>query len=386
MELLKLDRNTYLPESTVERWKSLIWTERFSEFGEFELVMSDFENAITFLPLGTLLSLRDTSEMMIVDTHDVKYDEQGRRMFVVKGRSASSILDDRDGTLANMHIMSLKNGTQPLTSMTTYEYIKQMISYLNYHNPNATPINSNEDYTMMRMYGAGIDSGPSKQYDLDIYDQGSAYSIIKKWLDRDGQGFGVDRPGYYASDKNLPYNSGGTMGFYVNSGRPYQSNRGMKLNVKADQVDNYSYIQSMRNYKNVAYVITDLNTTPQLSKQYKTKQVTLGMQSATDTPTVYRGFDRKVLTVVQEGLSDDASLNMIQWSLGRNALLANNRITWLDATMANDTVWKYRTHYYLGDVISIQIGSATDTIAMINEVVRTEDENGEFIKPAFVMV
>ena len=96
MDLLILDKDTYLPKKLFERYTSLIWTERFNTCGEFQLTSPRIEETLATFPLGTLVSLRDTTEVMIVETFDIKPNSSdGYPEITIFGRSLDSFLENR---------------------------------------------------------------------------------------------------------------------------------------------------------------------------------------------------------------------------------------------------------------------------------------------------
>lgn len=96
MDLLLLDSTTYYPTALFEGYSSLIWTERFTVSGEFRLTSSRIEETLTALPVGSLISLRDTTEVMMVETYSVgPNNSDGCPEIIVSGRSLDSFLENR---------------------------------------------------------------------------------------------------------------------------------------------------------------------------------------------------------------------------------------------------------------------------------------------------
>ena len=54
---------------------SIMWTERYSDPGEFEIVAPLSSGLLQFLPLGTIISHTNTLEAMIVENHNIKDEE-----------------------------------------------------------------------------------------------------------------------------------------------------------------------------------------------------------------------------------------------------------------------------------------------------------------------
>lgn len=90
----------YMPDpdshsGLIEEYKSLIWTERYQTPGEFELKTSLVMDTMERLPEGQLISIRESREVMMVETHDVAVDDNGYPELTVKGRSLTAFLEHR---------------------------------------------------------------------------------------------------------------------------------------------------------------------------------------------------------------------------------------------------------------------------------------------------
>ena len=70
-------------QSLIEGWSSLIWTERFREAGEFELRTPRVAEHFTQMPEGAAISLLDSREVMLVDTHTIEKNEKGESELVI---------------------------------------------------------------------------------------------------------------------------------------------------------------------------------------------------------------------------------------------------------------------------------------------------------------
>lgn len=89
---------SYIPDRLIEGYNSLIWTERFLDFGEFELRSFDVDGLSQLLPEDTLVSHLETREVMTVETQEINMVGEGadaKPEITIRGRSASSILESR---------------------------------------------------------------------------------------------------------------------------------------------------------------------------------------------------------------------------------------------------------------------------------------------------
>src|SRR5678815_3489985 len=94
MELLTLDANNQ-PKTLVENYDSLIWTERFNTVGDFQIATGRVDEFLTLYPEGTKFTLRESNQVMAVETHQIDRKKNSGAKLFIKGRSYESILDRR---------------------------------------------------------------------------------------------------------------------------------------------------------------------------------------------------------------------------------------------------------------------------------------------------
>src|SRR5690606_27287164 len=82
-------------QEVIDRFESLIWTERYQAYGDFQLDIQSTNDSRTLLKTGMLLAMNESHRVMTVETVEDSVDSEGRKMLSVKGRSIESILEDR---------------------------------------------------------------------------------------------------------------------------------------------------------------------------------------------------------------------------------------------------------------------------------------------------
>lgn len=82
-------------EQVVDDFESLIWTERYSAYGDFELkIHSNLQNRKRFVE-GVRLAINASYRVMTVRTVENNTDTSGQEILTVKGSSLEQILEDR---------------------------------------------------------------------------------------------------------------------------------------------------------------------------------------------------------------------------------------------------------------------------------------------------
>jgi hypothetical protein len=97
VEVYTLDR-LFRRIAVIDQFQSLIWTDRWSTYGDFELVVHDTKALRRLFPTGTRLAMNDSDRVMTVETVEKSRDSEGRSILTVKGRSLEQILEDRVAT------------------------------------------------------------------------------------------------------------------------------------------------------------------------------------------------------------------------------------------------------------------------------------------------
>lgn len=94
MELYILD-DSYKRIEVIDRFESLVWTERFQAIGDFELSLYSTRNVRSLFTYGTKVSINKSNRVMIVDELENKSDVDGRQILTIKGSSIEKALKDR---------------------------------------------------------------------------------------------------------------------------------------------------------------------------------------------------------------------------------------------------------------------------------------------------
>src|SRR5690606_15523294 len=103
MELYTLDEQLRRSD-VVEGYESLIWTERYSAWGDFELVFPSTRQARSLLRVGTRLAFSRSHRVMTVETLENTVDAEGVQLLKVTGRSMEAVLDDRVDSTSLAHL------------------------------------------------------------------------------------------------------------------------------------------------------------------------------------------------------------------------------------------------------------------------------------------
>ena len=113
MELLILDTNL-ISIAVLDIFESLIWTDRYSAYGDFEIYTKVTDETLNILQPDYYIYDFESDHVMVIEDLEIQFDiEEGDRL-IIKGRSAESILDRRIVWGTTVLTGDLQDGIQQL--------------------------------------------------------------------------------------------------------------------------------------------------------------------------------------------------------------------------------------------------------------------------------
>jgi hypothetical protein len=79
----------------IDRYESLIWTQRFQAYGDFELYLPVDPELLSVLSVNSYLRISESDCVMIVENIEFKTDEEEGDHLIISGRSLESLLTRR---------------------------------------------------------------------------------------------------------------------------------------------------------------------------------------------------------------------------------------------------------------------------------------------------
>lgn len=361
MELYTLS-SRFLPKESVGQFTSAIWTERYFSAGDVELVVHAIPSQIDRLSKGTLLGLRGTKEIMMIDTQSV---EDG--LLKVTGSSISKFLDERQAWFTNPEY----DGSDAATRLSAeYTSDTQTAGQLISNAVNALVINPvpygppwgsiNLDWARDKIAGLQLGvvdgNGAPKRLSLPL---GPLYESIQRLAEEEGLGF------------KLYLESARYTGTYVLKFATYRgknrtseqtSNLLIRLSPKLDSLTGVKEINSISNYKNVFYVL------------YK-NEISTHYIPGLPIPT---GFDRRsILVEAPDIFLLPEHIAAFREQVARNTIASHVYVKAVDGQISEQIGYTFGTDYYLGDIIELEGFTGLLSKARVTEYIRSEDQFGE---------
>lgn len=342
----------------VDKFESLIWTERYSEIGDFEIDLKSTLEARSQFLTGTRLAINSSYRVMTVETVEDVTDADGKEMLKVKGRSLESMLEDR----------VIKNTLTDTTTDPTWviDDTPGNVARIMFDHICRDGALDLKDKIPFLQPGTIFSAGTIPESTTPIIWQqapDSLYAAIKSVCDTYDLGFRLVRN----FDMSQLY-------FDIYTGNDRTTRQIVLPQVifapNLDNIQSTSELTNIQKSKNVAYVFS--------TEGYA---VVYGENVDPDID----GFDRRVIVVnayLPAGTTDvDGAL--IQ--AGQEALRQNRASQLFDGEINQYSTYSYGVDYDLGDIVETRNKDGVITYKRVTEQIFVSDAAGERSYPTLTM-
>jgi Siphovirus ReqiPepy6 Gp37-like protein len=346
------DPTVLIEGAAINGTTSVMWTERYRDPGEFEIVAPVSSNLHKFLPVGTIISHTNTLDAMIVENHNIKDDEEKDPIIQITGRSLDAILEDR---IVGSNLVQASNLISEYILSATNSWA-QAVTMINDHIQ--TPTDSNDRlpnfYADTSMTGSGTSEARSM-------DKVTVHAAIMSLLAVDNLGIRVLRRNPFgkegANDRTL---------FRIHNGVDRTAN--VIFSKKAGDLESSEYLWTNRKYVNSVIVA---------GRYVNVKVHTAGLTGYNRSMGVVEADDIDGhLDTVPSGATLTAIVAKMQ-TRGRAAMVQQNRINLIRADLSEMYRFQYRRDYNIGDIVTIDGNYEEITPMRVVEYVEIQDENEE---------
>lgn len=337
MEVFTISKQYNNRESLIETFDSFIWTERYSSYGDFQLVAEPSTSNIQRLVPGTLIGFDESDRIMQIDTVERIEDADGVSTLKIQGKSLESILEQRIAK----DVLTSEDWELSGTPGGIIAYMVNKICVL------GTGISTNDviDISVENL------STITQTYNIAVK-TGTLYERIKEIVDIYGLGFRI---------KNV---IGGGRTFQIYEGSDLTGPGGVAFSEELDNLANTSLYTSQKDYKNVAYVLA------------KNGNIVVDIDGNIN-PAI-SGLDRNVLFVDATSIDTPAgaSLNALLVERGRQELASRQRIMLFDGVVDPNGTFQYNRDYTLGDLVLFKGDDGVRQNMRVTEYIYTFDREG----------
>lgn len=334
---------------TIDGFKSLIWTDRFRQYGDFELYLGMMDGVLEYIVPDYYFWLGDSEHTMIIEDYNIKTDIEEGNYVIVTGRSLESILERRIvwGTITLSG--NFQNQIEKLLNET---FINPAIGERRIDN---FVFKRSEDE---RITSLTIDA----QYTGD-----NVYDIIQKNCEEKKIGFKI-----ILTDDNVFEFS-----LYAGNDRTYDQTKNayVEFSPNNDNIINSSYYESIRSLKNVALVAGE-------GEGSARKTLTIGSEKGLSRRELFVDA-RDVSSEVEGAVLSESSYNKLLNQRGLEKLAENIYVKAFEGKVDTTNMYVYGQDFFMGDIVQIVNEYGIEGTAAILELVMSESENGIECYPTF---
>lgn len=351
MDIWVLDKEFNVLDPIIDQYDSLIWTDRYNSYGDFELCTFPDRTIFDLLQKGRYLWIGSSEHTMIVEDIETITDSEEGNTIKFTGRSLESILYRR---IIWSHAVF---------SGTVKDIIKQLLD-----ENVISPSDANRKIPNFVFQDTALKTMPSTKIEVQFY--GSyLYESIESLCKEYNLGFKV-----ILSDDNQFVFS-----LYEGTDRSYDQFENVNV-VFSPQFDNLvdtNFVSSDKDYKNVALVAGEGE-----GDDRKTTTVTEGSK-------VYSGLDRREMFVDARDISstvEDTTLSADEYTKllvqrGNEKLSEAIVYNCFEGEIDSEQTFRYGVDFFSGDIIQLVDEYGNESKSRVTEVIISQDETGTKVYP-----
>lgn len=351
MELLILDENLSGVD-TLDIFESLIWTDRYSKCGDFEIYVPASTKMLSKLRKNRYLYLKESEHVMIIEDTNIETDVEEGAHLCVTGRSLESILERR--IIWNQTVLSgsLQDGIEKLLnenaiSPSIPERKIPNLSFEKSEDSSITSLTLEAQYWGENLYETIVGICESFSIGFKILLDGTNF-VFSLYA-------GVDRS--YEQTKN-----------------PY-----VVFSPNFDNLLNSNYIESDKTLKTVTLIAGEGEGS---NRKTTTAEAASGSGEGLKRREMFTDAGDISQTVDNQQISDSDYLNQLK-QRGDEELAKNKATSSFEGQVDSNVTYFYGSDYYLGDVVQVSNEYEIQSRSRVTEYVMCQDESGIDTYPTF---
>lgn len=356
MDIFTLDGQLRRTE-LIDVYESMIWTDRYAGWGDFQLDIRSDQGSRSLLLPGTRLAIQKSDRVMVVETVEDGVSSEGVAKLTVTGRSLEATLEDRINRRTFVNNEPANHFGLPANIVT---------NLFDMFVRNNTSVTQDQLPFLVdgSLYPPGTIPRPSTLTTISLPVE-PLYKSIKDICDRFNLGFRIVREG----DTSRLY-------FDVYTGHDRTSlvttRDSVIFSPELDNLSDTKSLTSMAYFKNVAYVYS------------KIAAVTVYADNVTSEVS---GFDRRVLNVDASDIDLPAGTDHTNALIrkGKEELAKHRALMAFDGEIPQSGSYEYGVHYGLGDLVEKRNSDGLATNMRVTEQIFVSDLEGERSYPTLAI-
>ena len=348
MDIFVLNQN-FETIDIIDNYESLIWTDRYSAYGDFELYIPMQVSLLESLKKDNYLYINDSEHVMIIEDFEITTDAEVGSRLTVTGRSLESILERR-----------IVWG-QKTYSGTVHAIIKSMIT-----DAIISPEISSRKIDNFVFQDSSDESVNGESIDLQFTGD-NLYEAVSLLCQLVGAGFRI----------TLDANNNFVFSLYSGEDRSYaqDANPYVVFSPSFENIIDSNYVETNSNYRNVTLVGGE-------GEGSDRKTVTVGDASGLSRREVFTDA-RDISSTTQEGTLTTEQYNNQLTERGNEKLSEHVVSTAFEGRAEATRMFRYGEDFFMGDIVQIANEFGMESRAHITEIIRSQSESGLEIYPTF---
>lgn len=345
--------NIWSGGQSINGYTEATWVERYRDPGEFEIKAPVSSGLIDFLPLGCFISHTETMEIMIVENHSVD-ESKDDQILSITGRSLETILDQR--IIGTNIIWSIPYAYGNETRFIAGNASDQIVQMIRNNIVTGYLVLAGDELPYI-LVDKDISSETASP--LRIVKTGSVHQRALELLHSFNYGIKIIRPNNLPGSINLTdaiiriYNGVDRTGAVI-------------FSTQNDDVNDASYLWSLKNLKNTAIVVGQYVKTMVYGPETGYKRRVM-LVDGTDIDQVYG-----------ENITDPEKAEAVTLlaTRGAQALAQQKLINLVNADISENFRYRYRKDYNIGDLVSLNTNFGENLVMRVMEYAEIEEQNG----------
>lgn len=349
-------------DSVIEGYESLIWTERYTAWGEFQIITASTPDSKNFYKIGTRIGRQGSPRIMRIESAVDTFDTDGKKYLKITGRSVEHFLDDRCAmpALAGTNTTPKWVITGKPGDIARYMFQRICVDGV------LSSADTIEGYHSGILFPSGNIPEPADIFTVE-FEPDTLYNSIKQVCDIWLLGFRLIKDG-----------DTGNIYFEVYTGSNRTSGQSILpaviFSMDMETIDKTSLLRSIADLKNVAYV-------------FSPNGARVVYSPGADSSTSMGG--RRVLTVNATDITYSAGTEpqftnaLVQ--RGLQELAKWREVYVFDGEVTPETPYVYEKDYFLGDLVEERGPDGVGNYMFVTEQIFVSDEEGERSYPTLML-
>lgn len=335
----------------VDNFESLIWTERYRDIGDVEIVLKSNVQSRSSFVKGAQLAINNSYRVMTVETIEDGTDSEGKAILTVKGRSLEALLESR---VAKDTMSDLTTEEKWVITDTPGNVVRTMFNDICVLG-NLDPADIIPFITSGSLFPADTIIEPSTTITWE-QELARLFDAMQNLCEIYDLGFRLVRN----FDTSELY-------FDVYAGSDRTSNQTdfppVVFSPDFGNLQNTKEFSSMQEYKNVAYVFS---------------QYGFVVVYADGVDPAVSGLDRRVLLVNDSSVAaDNPDITAALTEVGKNELAKTRGQLLFDGEVTQYGGYIYGVDYFLGDIVETRDAGGNIRPRRVTEQILVHDSEGE---------